>query len=38
VERNHKVGQNPPRVIAPIEEEEEDNDAMVEACSMHEEI
>jgi len=23
VERNHKAGQNPPRVLAPIEEEED---------------
>jgi len=24
VEQNHKAGQNPPRVVAPTEEEEED--------------
>jgi hypothetical protein len=26
VERNRKVGQNPPRVVAPIEEEEEEEE------------
>jgi hypothetical protein len=26
VERNRKVGQNPPRVVAPTEEEEEEGD------------
>jgi hypothetical protein len=26
VERNHKSGQNPPRVVAPIEEEEEEEE------------
>jgi len=26
VERNRKTGQNPPRVVAPIEEEEEEEE------------
>jgi hypothetical protein len=26
LERNHKAGQNPPRVVAPIEEEEEEEE------------
>jgi hypothetical protein len=26
VERNHKAGQNPPRVVAPTKEEEEEDD------------
>jgi len=29
VERNCKAGENPPRVVAPIEEEEEDKGAVV---------
>jgi len=29
VERNRKAGQNPPRVVAPIEEEEGEKDALI---------
>jgi len=29
VERNCKAGQNPPRVVAPIEEEEEEEEVFV---------
>jgi hypothetical protein len=29
VERNRKAGQNPPRVVAPIEEEEEEEEEPV---------
>jgi hypothetical protein len=29
VERNHKAGQNPPRVVAPTEEEEEEVDLLM---------
>jgi len=34
VERNRKAGQNPPRVVAPIEEEEEEelNELAVLVC------
>jgi len=28
VERNRKAGQNPPRVVAPIEEEEEEEECV----------
>jgi len=31
VERNHKAGQNPPRVLAPIEEEEDNLLSMFQA-------
>ena len=35
MERNRKEGQNPPRVLAPIEEEEEENDFIkVETCGF----
>jgi hypothetical protein len=30
VERNRKAGQNPPRVVAPIEEEEEEEDVVLD--------
>jgi hypothetical protein len=40
VERNRKAGQNPPRVVAPIEEEEEEDEehTMFETCRRHQEL
>jgi hypothetical protein len=39
VERNRKAGQNPPRVVAPIEEEEgeedDDDDQHLLSCQSH---
>jgi hypothetical protein len=34
VERNHKAGQNPPKVVVPTEEEKEDNRASKEELSI----
>jgi hypothetical protein len=33
VERNHKAGQNPPRFVAPTEEEEEEENFDINLCS-----
>jgi hypothetical protein len=35
VERNRKAGQNPPRVVAPIEEEEEEEVEEEEVPTTH---